>query len=100
MYIGIDPGQTGGIAVLEDNKATLYKMPVEGGVIDGNGVYKILREHYNSTKIIVIEDVFVPNNCNGKTTYINWGRLINTIELAGLLDKTYVAGSKEWQKEI
>jgi crossover junction endodeoxyribonuclease RuvC len=43
-YLGIDPGQTGGIAYVDDRGDLLYaaKMPAIGGEVDAIGLYHLL----------------------------------------------------------
>ena len=85
IIIGVDPGITGGIAVLDDGRLIkVYDMPVRAvpykkktrNVVDGIAVYEIFCEH--DPNFIIIEEVHAMPK-NGATSMFNFGYAAATV---------------------
>jgi hypothetical protein len=104
LYISIDVGLKGAIAIIKDDLIVPHKMPLIGGKIDINGLISILKnptglKHDN--QIAVFEDLGVIFGTS-KATAFSMGRQLGIIEGAcTALNIPYVkVKAKEWQKEM
>ena len=101
LYIGIDPGQSGGIALIQDGKEpVVYPMPlIEKTELDIVKIFDIITQEPNCH--IVIEDV---HSIFGSSANSNWsfgfgcGQLFAMLKLSSL-PFTRVS-PKTWQKEM
>src|ERR1039457_7267154 len=79
IIIGVDPGITGGIAVLDEGQLiAVYDMPIRAvpykkktrNVVDGKALYEIFRVH--DAHLIIIESVTAMKG-QGVTSMFNFG---------------------------
>lgn len=116
-YCGIDPGFSGGISIVFEDKNTLplvYKMPVEVQVVKNKGkvkkkqyydlieIRKIFKENLDKNSVIVIEKV-APHQGEGSISSFNFGRGYGDIEgiIVGLLGKKPIEVSPQrWKKDF
>lgn len=109
-YIGIDVGKSGGIAVIQDNKLSLYCIPTIKKEVDIDELDKLLFEFkYDIDKedfidahdcMCVIEDVHSIFGSSAKSNFA-FGWIAGILE--GLLTANRIpfikVAPKEWQKE-
>jgi Holliday junction resolvasome RuvABC endonuclease subunit len=108
FIVGIDPGLSGGIAVLDsltNTVTTIYKMPTKRVnkklVIDTKGLLRALEELTRHTSTVVIEDVFIGKGMSCKssiTTISNWGVILGLLRLIDI--EPVIVGASTWQSKI
>lgn len=109
LYVGIDPGQSGGISVLDRKGRCVatYVMPLRGKEIDAKGLSKLLRQYMNKkvggTYIaqVVIEHVGVmpgQGGVAGFTFGTGWGMLRGVCDTMRL--PTVLVRPQKWKREI
>jgi hypothetical protein len=81
-YIGIDPGKSGGIAIIEDEKLTLFSFPKIGKELDFIAIKNFLKENCKSSHIVGLENVKALQRV-GSTQSFNFG--VNKGQLEGIL---------------
>lgn len=87
MFMGIDPGQSGGIAAIDSN-GTLIARPMpwmEKQGIDGAALKRILKQ-FPPTHVFIeaIQQRKGEGAVSGKTAATQWGRVIGMLEMAGI----------------
>jgi hypothetical protein len=107
FIVGLDPGLSGGIAVLDsliNTVTTTYKMPTKRVnkklVIDTKELLNIL-EGVCKNSIVVIEDVFIGKGMSCKssvTTVSNWGMIIGLLRLIDI--EPVIVGASTWQSKV
>jgi hypothetical protein len=107
FIVGIDPGLSGAIAVLDsliNTVTTTYKMPTKRVnkklVIDTKELLNIL-EGVCKNSIVVIEDVFIGKGMSCKssvTTVSNWGMIIGLLRLIDI--EPVIVGASTWQSKV
>lgn len=102
MVLGIDPGLSGGIVMLDDNKQIYFKivMPVKDGEINSNALKSIMQELTDKDHI-VIEDVHSIFGASAKSNFM-FGKVCGIIQaLANTTPATVtLVPPKAWQKKI
>lgn len=100
ITFGIDPGQTGAIAVfLHADIIAVYDMPVIGKRVDRHGITTIVGSQYLGDRRIVLEDVSTRPGLSATavlTTGINWGIVYACVALW----PTHVVTPQKWQPAI
>jgi hypothetical protein len=106
--VGIDPGLSGAIAVLDsltNTVITTYKMPTKRVnkrlVIDCKELLRVLEELTKHTSIVVIEDVFIGKGMSCKssvTTISNWGMILGLLRLIDI--EPIIVGPSTWQSKV
>lgn len=97
QYIGIDPGKTGGIAVIEDKKLVDYiPVPTVGKDLNIDFLVKYLK---GRDAFCILEDVHSIYGTSAKSNF-QFGRVLGVLEgVISASDIPYVKVSpKEWQK--
>jgi hypothetical protein len=99
MILGIDPGQSGGLAFvdLDSRQCHLYPMPIRGGRVDVDTLQDLIVQHY--PRRAYLEAQRAKSGQRGQALImLNQGRLEAVLELCGvpysLLDP------KVWQNTI
>lgn len=102
IYIGIDPGKSGGVAILRpDNTLDLHTIPVIGKEIDLKSLYDILFEATRGEHLVCLEDVHaLPGT--GAGSNFDFGRTKGLKEgiLVGMQARYVMVAPKTWQKEM
>lgn len=107
IYIGIDPGASGFIAMYSDGKFNFYEMPKIGKFIDVNGINRIFKSIsllQDLDKLSVhacLEDVHAVYGASAKGTF-NFGYSVGIVEaliVTHMIPFTRVQ-PKKWQKEM
>ena len=104
IYIGIDPGMTGGISVIEDNNIQPIEsreMPLTADkkAIDVNQVFEIMP--ISQPCFCIIEQLLAMPGQNVKATTssaINYGKLLAVLELMGIPYQE--VHPNKWKKEF
>jgi hypothetical protein len=104
LYISIDIGLKGGIAIIKDDLIITHRMPLIGGKLDLHSLITLLRNPSNlkrTSDIAVFEDLGVIFGTS-KATAFSMGRQLGIIEAAcTALNIPYIkVKPKEWQKEM
>jgi len=102
QYVGVDPGKTGQIVVLDsDGEITKYAFPQIGTEYDIHGILKIFESFPKKSTHIVIEDVKALQKPfdSGNWSLSQCKAIVETACIANGLPYTLVH-SKTWQKEI
>ncbi len=79
IYIGIDPGQTGAVAIIDDGNVSVFDAPLKKVEKTGKKDYDIaamaaiLKPYANQKVTIIIEAVFAMSQ-QGVTSMFNFGR--------------------------
>jgi hypothetical protein len=101
MICGIDPGLTGGIAILDGKSLFRRPMPLAGGLIDIQQISDLFTEHSGDLEHVFFEDVHALFNSSAGATF-SFGHGVGLIEgclVAKRVPYTKVA-PKAWQKEM
>lgn len=101
-YISIDPGKTGGVAILhEDGTLELHTIPVIGKEVDLKSLNEILHKATRTEHIVCLEDVHaIPGT--GAGSNFEFGRIKGLKEgmLVGMQATYVMVNPKTWQKTI
>lgn len=101
-YIGIDPGQSGGIAIVKGNLlAAVYVMPVAGKEIDTIRINEILKNWLEDNPIAVIEKVHSMPQQGVASSFkfgFNTGILHGIIRTHGI--PLHLVTPQAWKKKI
>ena len=102
VYIGIDPGKTGGVSILVGNSVKCLEMPITiTKEIDVNLLLSLFNSFSPSQLFCVIEDLIAMPGQSSKatqTTGINYGKLLAVLEIAGVsYQRVHPA---KWKKEF
>ena len=103
IYIGIDPGLDGGIAVLMHRTQSVYKTPVIGGKdYDIGAMRKILAtlKDLDSIFVVIENQISMPGQGLTSTLQTGKGFGIWLGLLAGLGLPYQVIGAKQWQTKL
>lgn len=99
VYVGIDPGVTGGISTIINGHAEVYPMPVIGRVVDGRHLRLMLCDFDPLKTLIAIEEqYYVPGQRGVKTNLVNFGKLQGVCD--GLPLSYIVINAKEWKSVV
>jgi hypothetical protein len=101
IYIGIDPGQKGGIAMLIPNqKPILHKMPLIESELDLEKLLEYIDPGSYSCHIIIenVHSIFGTSAASNFSFGFGCGQLFATLKLSGI-PFTQIS-PKVWQKEI
>jgi hypothetical protein len=105
LTVGIDPGLSGGIAVLSEDITTAVPMPVmpspkgKGRVLDITSIIKILEAYKAGVVFIERQQAMTGQGISSTgTTMQNYGILIGI--LAGLRVPYEIVGARKWQREL
>lgn len=96
---GIDPGQSGGIAVIASDQAEAEPMPLAGKEIDGRALAKWLLDR--SPRIVVIEKVGAMRGQGVTSTFKfgrNYGAVLGVVEACGLAYR--LVTPQAWKKSV
>lgn len=99
-YIGIDPGKSGGIAVITDGSLEkLYTIPTIGKEVDIRQLSEILKKYYDHT--VAIEMVHSMHQMSANSNF-QFGFVCGIIEglVSGLNMKYVKVSPKMWQEII
>lgn len=104
MIIGIDVGNSGGFAILEDGKPPLIgSLPILGGKLDLNLFYTVLYSHrYKEFRPhAVLEDVHAIYGSSAAGTFsFGWGKGAIEGMLVSLGIPYTLVQPKKWQKDL
>jgi len=100
--IGIDPGLTGGISVLdsETNEVTTYAIPRVGkNDVNGPELLEILKKYSSEKHLVAIEDVHSIFGSSASSNF-TFGRVLGTLEglIVGAELSWIKVQPKAWQK--
>ena len=105
VYIGIDPGTKGGIAILTGVLNHIHPMPIWEGKIDTEKLARLLFENNGGEDVVIIvEDVHAIFGASAKSTF-NFGWIcaqIHEVVYSGFTEVSNVhyIQPKVWQKEV
>jgi crossover junction endodeoxyribonuclease RuvC len=102
IYLGIDPGKTGGVAILkEDGTLELHTIPVIGKEVDLKSLNEIIFNATREEHIVCLEDVHaIPGT--GAGSNFEFGRIKGLKEgmLVGMQATYVMLAPKTWQKTM
>ena len=103
IYIGIDPGQKGGIACINNDKVYVTAMPLAGREVDGNAIYKWLITHtlYETNTIACVEKVHSMPKQGVSSSFKfgkNYGIVIGVLSALGVSIK--LVTPQRWKRAI
>lgn len=104
VYLGIDPGKSGGIIALRHDGAVMEKqvMPILGDNLDVAALYDLFKDlQERFTIVVVLEDVHSIFGMSAATNFV-FGYVCGAIEAVVLCLKLKLVkvAPKTWQKEI
>lgn len=101
IYAAIDPGLTGGIAILHENgKLELHEIPLlVKGIIDYDALADIFRYISNQDHFLIMEDVHAIPGAGAKQSF-NFGQVVGAKKalLSAFRIKHAMVQPKTWQK--
>lgn len=101
-YVGIDPGKTGGVAVLnEDGSLELFTIPTVGTEVDLKLLYEFIESKTRGPHMVCLEDVHaIPGT--GAGSNFSFGKIKGQKEgmLVGMKATYVLVGPKTWQKTM
>lgn len=100
-FIGIDPGKTGGIAIITPDNSAVYDLPYVDKRLDSNSFYLILGTRRGKTIAVIEQQQFRPDDGKNRiaTTFENFGRLCGIVELLGA-DRILLPTPGKWKKAM
>jgi len=101
-FIGIDPGQSGGIAIIEESKISVFPMPIlKDGNLDTEKIIQIFIYSDSNDIHIVIENV---HSIFGSSAKSNFSFGYGCGKLQGIIETLKIpytkVDPKTWQKEM
>jgi hypothetical protein len=101
IYLGIDVGKSGGIAIIYDNKLILHTIPLIGKQVDLHTMFRIIKHYVSVDHIVAMEDVTSLQGVGAKQNF-NFGENKGQIEglLVGMSASYQKVAPKAWQKVI
>lgn len=101
LFLGIDPGLKGGLALVGGEDVIIVPMPTIGGEIDIRGLQSFILEHAPKIKHAVIEHVWaLPKQ--GAASGFKFGKLCGIIEAAVVMAQIpyTLTIPQKWQKAM
>ena len=88
--VGIDPGLTGALAVLNGEGVALFDLPVSGGEVDGAVLYSelLLANTVDSIDAVFMEETHAMPKTGSKGNYsqgVSKGAIVTAVKCAGLV---------------
>jgi crossover junction endodeoxyribonuclease RuvC len=103
FVLGVDPGLSGGLAVLDDAGAValLHVMPVKDGQVDAAGLAALLWLHWPGIDLAAVENVHAMPG-QGVTSMFCFGRGLGTIlgVLGAMGVKVVQPSPQRWKKDV
>lgn len=100
-FIGIDPGLSGGIAILEENKLLLFPMPLIGDKdYDVQAIKNIFRKHSDTTLVCVERQQSMPGQGLSSTFKTGQGFGILIGVLSALELRYEITTAVRWQRRL
>lgn len=105
IFIGIDPGKSGGIAVissLDNTQIDVFPMPIAGNEIDMHAIYVRLKKHCLGYPMAGYIEKVGAMPKQGVTSMFSFGFTTGALHaiLACLEIPRYIVTPQEWKKEI